>query len=234
MTFNRLLILCLLVWMFGFSAPLRAYSGPGARVDANPGEEGAPPPPPPPGEKPEELSVRTTKFGLGISFGLTTALASTEGSFLLSDGGGAEIGGIIGLYPLLFAEGGVEAMRFDLTTDEDKANQRRVRLEMWGYYFGAGAAIPLSGYSLGFKYRMQRNSLLELQLEDRYTGETQIYRDRATRRSYFLFLALGTRSKRGGRETSFLEFGLRYDDVDPNVFLVSDVFGVYGRFQIHF
>lgn len=168
-------------------------------------------------------------FGIGFTLGITTAVATVEGNGLVSDGGGLEIGGIAGAYPLLFGEAGMEAMRFDLTNEADKEANQRVRVEMYGYYAGGGVGLPLGNMGIGLRYRIQRKSLVKLQIEDQDTGEIDTFRDRVTRRSYFLFLALGGQNGNSRKSGNWLELGLRYDDVDKNVFLISDVLGAYAR-----
>ena len=183
---------------------------------------------------PKSAALKIPAFGAGLTLGITSALTTVEGSGLLADGGGLEIGGLAGFYPLLFGEAGVEAMRFDLTAESDKAANQRVRVEMFGYYAGGGVGLPLDGGAIGFRYRIQRKSLVKLQIENRDTEETDVFRDRVTRRSYFIFLALGGKEGKGRNPGNWLELGLRYDDVDKNIFLISDVLGAYARALFQF
>ncbi len=178
---------------------------------------------------PKSAGLKFPGFGIWINLGITSALMTTEGSVLVADGGGLEIGGMVGYYPLLFGEMGVEVMRFDLTTESDKEVNQRVRVEMYGYYAGGGVGLPLGDGGIGFRYRIQRKSLVALQIENRDTGETDIFRDRVTRRSYFIFLAFGGPDGKSKKKGDWLEVGFRYDDVDKNIFLISDVLGIYAR-----
>ncbi|MCH8085752.1 MAG: hypothetical protein IIC15_04910 [Thaumarchaeota archaeon] len=174
-------------------------------------------------------------LGVGLNLGITSAVITVEGSGLLFDGGGLEIGGMAGAYPVLFGEMGVEAMRFDLTTESDRVVNQRVRVEMYGYYAGGGVGLPLDGGgAAGVRYRIQRKSLVKLEIENRDTGETDLFRDHVTRRSYFLFLAIGSMNGKNGKKGNWLEIGVRYDDVDKNIFLISDVLGIYLRTMLVF
>lgn len=223
----------------GFPAP--AFAQEGGAISGSIEEKNEPEPKPDtepntgPVKDEESGGFRVPPFGIGLNLGITTALITVEGSGLLFNGGGLEIGGMVGLYPLIFGEGGVEAMRFDLTTETDREANQRVRVELFGYYIGGGVGLPFGGGGIGFRYRIQRKSLVKLQVENRDTGETDLFRDRITRRSYFLFLAFGGRDgKSGGKKGNWFELGVRYDDVDKNIFLISDVLGAYFRALIVF
>jgi hypothetical protein len=187
-----------------------------------------------PESKPGSGGLVFPGLGMGLNFGFTSALATTEGSSLLADGGGVEVGIMIGAYPLLFGELGGEFMRFDLTTEADKEANQKVRIEMYGFYAGVGGGLPFEGFGIGYRWRVHRKNQTVLEIENKDTEQTDLFRDKVTRHSYFIFVAFGGEKGKDGRKGPWGEIGFRYDNIDKNVFLISDVLGFYGRILVMF
>ncbi|MEE8433703.1 MAG: hypothetical protein V3S64_02845, partial [bacterium] len=168
---------------------------------------------------PKSAGLKFPGFGIGLTMGFTSALATTEGSSLLADGGGVEVGIMIGAYPLLFGELGGEFMRFDLTTEADKEANQKVRIEMYGFYAGVGGGLPFEGFGIGYRWRVHRKNQTVLEIENKDTEQTDLFRDKVTRHSYFIFVAFGGEKGKDGRKGPWGEIGFRYDNIDKNVFL---------------
>ena len=78
-----------------------------------------------------------------------------------------------------------------------------------------------------------RKSRVSLQIQNLDTEEIEKFRDRVTRRTYFIFIAAPLNKKKP-KLGILSEFGFRYDDLDKNTFLFSSVLGIYFRWLVLF